>query len=148
MQALYFSAPNLSAHIARIRGLILRDGESAATVYGNSRLALLIVHDPEATRRDMLEEGWDAEDFPGWTDRGHMADKMQAFIPGVVDGQQEFYHVAPDGTVARWWLTPGIFGPTSHNPSVTDHPLGDTPRPGWHDADGNPLPRDPREATE
>ena len=73
---------------------------------------------------------------------------MNEFVPGIVPGQALFYHVAPDGTVARWWLTPGIFGPTSHNPSVTDHPLGQHPRPGWHDASGNPLPRDPREATE
>ena len=77
-----------------------------------------------------------------------MEEKMQEFIPGVVDGQKEFYHVAPDGTVARWWLTPARYTSTVHHPSVTDHPLGDTPRPGWFSASGNPIPRDPREATE
>ena len=74
-------------------------------------------------------------------------DKMNEFLPGIVPGQREFYHVAPDGTVARWWLTPGIYGPNSHNPQVTDHPLGTAPRPGWYDATGTPLPCDPSEAT-
>ena len=78
----------------------------------------------------------------------NIEDKMNEFVPGIVPGQALFYHVAPDGTVARWWLTPGTYGPTSHNPSVKDHPLGDTPRPGWHDASGNPLPRDPREVAQ
>lgn len=75
-----------------------------------------------------------------------ITDKMNEFAPGIVPGQTEFYHVAPDGTVARWWLTPGTFGPTSHNPSVTDHPLDAHPRPGWHDASGKPIHEDPREA--
>ena len=77
-----------------------------------------------------------------------ITDKMNEFVPGIVPGQAQFYHVAPDGTVARWWLTPGRYTSTVHHPSVTDHPLGDTPRPGWHDSEGNPIPRDPREATE
>lgn len=71
---------------------------------------------------------------------------MQEFIPGVVDGQAEFYHVAPDGlTITHFWLTPGRYGPTISGPAA-DHPLGDPPHhPGWHDATGLPLPRDPRE---
>lgn len=81
--------------------------------------------------------------------RGNMADKMQEFIPGIVEGQQEFYRVAADGAVSRWWLVPGSPGsPNTHNPGVTDHPLGVTPRPGWHDANGSPLPCDPREASQ
>lgn len=79
------------------------------------------------------------------TTKGHMTDKMGEFLPGVVEGQQKFYHVAPDGTVARWWLVPGRYTSTSHLRDCTDHPLGDHPRPGWHDEHGNPLPRDPRE---
>ena len=81
-------------------------------------------------------------------DQGHIADKMQEFTPGIVPGQQEFYHVSPDGTVARWWLVPLRYTSNSHDPIVTDHPLGHHPRPGWHDSDGNPLPCDPREATQ
>lgn len=77
--------------------------------------------------------------------KGHMAAKMQEFLPGVVDGQQAFYHAAPDGTVTRWWLVPGRYTSTSHLPDCTDHPVGDHPRPGWHDEHGRPLPRDPRE---
>jgi hypothetical protein len=77
-----------------------------------------------------------------------ITDKMNEFAPGIVPGQAEFLHVAPDGTVARWWLTTGTYGPTSHHPCVTDHPLGQHPTPGWHDATGNPLPCDPREATQ
>ena len=81
--------------------------------------------------------------------RGNMADKMNEFIPGVVDGQLAFCHVAPDSTVSRWWLVPGSPGsPTSHHPSVTDHRLGLTPRPGWYSSDGSPLPCDPREASQ
>lgn len=95
------------------------------------------VHDPAAERR---AAAWLAGE-----DQGHITDKMQDFIPGIVPGQAEFYHVAPDGTVARWWLTPGTFGPTSHHPCVTDHPLGAHPRPGWHDSEGNPMQKDPRQ---
>lgn len=75
-------------------------------------------------------------------------DKMNEFVPGIVPGQAQFYHVAPDGTVSRWWLTPGRYTSTVHHPSVTDHPLGDTPRIGWHDSVGTPIPCDPREATQ
>jgi hypothetical protein len=74
-----------------------------------------------------------------------ITDKMNEFVPGIVPGQVQFYHVAPDGTVARWWLTPGTFGPTVHHPGVTDHPLGETPRPGWHDSEGNLMHKDPRQ---
>lgn len=63
MQGFIFTHPNLSAHVQRIRGLILRPGESAATLYGRRDRAVLIVHDAEATQRAMLAEGWDAEDF-------------------------------------------------------------------------------------
>jgi hypothetical protein len=63
MQGLIFTHPNLSAHVERIRGLILRPGESAATLYGSRDKALLIIHDTAATRKAMLAEGWDTEDF-------------------------------------------------------------------------------------
>ena len=75
---------------------------------------------------------------------GNMEDKMNEFIPGIVPGQQEFYHVEDDGSVERWWIVPNTFGPTIYHPSVTDHPLGDTPRPGWFDSDGKALSRNPR----
>ena len=79
---------------------------------------------------------------------GNMADKMNEFIPGVVEGQHEFYHVAPNSAVSRWWLVPGSSGsPNAHTPGVTDHPLGVRPRPGWYSSEGTPLSCDPREAT-
>ncbi|TKD25129.1 hypothetical protein FBT96_03840 [Rhodobacter capsulatus] len=74
-------------------------------------------------------------------------DKMNEFVPGIVDGQREFYHVAADGAVTRWWLVPGRHTSTIYGPA-DGHPLGSAHRPGWHDATGNPLPCDPREATE
>ena len=77
----------------------------------------------------------------------NIEDKMNEFLPGIVDNQREFYHVAPDGAVMRWWLVPGRYTSTIHGPA-DDHPLGIAPRPGWHDGTGNPLPCDPREATE
>ena len=73
-------------------------------------------------------------------------DKMNEFVPGIVPGQMEFYHVAADGRVTRWWLVPGRHTSTTHGPAE-DHPLGTAPRPGWYDATGTPLPCDPREAT-
>ena len=75
---------------------------------------------------------------------GNMEDKMNEFIPGIVPGQQEFYHVEDDGMVVRWWIVPGTFGPSIYHPSVTDHPLGDTPRPGWYDANGMAVSDNPR----
>lgn len=74
-------------------------------------------------------------------------DKMNEFVPGIVPGQQEFYHVAGNSAVMRWWIVPGTFGPTSHGPA-DNHPCGEGPRPGWYDADGKALPRDPREAAQ
>ena len=76
----------------------------------------------------------------------NIEDKMNEFVPGIVPGQVEFYHVADDGTVARWWIVPGCPGcPTSHNPNVSDHPLGNSPRPGWRWRGGAPCESDPRE---
>jgi hypothetical protein len=74
-----------------------------------------------------------------------MEDKMQQFIPGIVEGQVEFFHVAEDGAVTAWWIVPGTFGPSIHGPAG-EHPLGEGPRPGWYDADGKALLGDPREA--
>lgn len=79
--------------------------------------------------------------------RGNIADKMNGFIPGLVEGQVEFYHVAEDGAVTRWWLVPGSYGPNSYGPAA-DHPLGWNPRPGWYDSNARPLPCDPREAAQ
>lgn len=76
----------------------------------------------------------------------NIEDKMNEFVPGIVPGQVEFYHVSPDGAVARWWLVPGRYTSTVHGPAIA-HPLGTEPRPGWHDANGHPLLCDPREAT-
>ena len=76
-----------------------------------------------------------------------MEDKMNEYVPGLVPGQVEFYHVAFDDAVTRWWLVPGRYTSTIYGPA-DDHPLGTAPRPGWHDATGKPLPCDPREATE
>ena len=77
----------------------------------------------------------------------NIEDKMNEFVPGIVPGQQEFYHVAPDGALTRWWLVPGRHTSTTHGPA-DEHPLGSSPRAGWYDSDGNPLPRDPREAAQ
>lgn len=77
----------------------------------------------------------------------NIENKMNEFVPGIVPGQVEFFHVSPDGAVTRWWLVPGRYTSTVHGPAV-DHPLGTAPRSGWHDAIGNPHPCDPREATE
>ena len=75
---------------------------------------------------------------------GNIEDKMNEFIPGIVPGQQEFYHVQDDGTVVRWWIVPNTFGPTSYS-LADDHPLSSSPRPGWYDSDGKALSRNPRE---
>jgi len=76
-----------------------------------------------------------------------MEDKMNEFVPGIVPGQQEFYHVARGGAVTHWWLVPRRYSSTISGPAKA-HPLGNSPRPGWYDAEGHPLPHDPREATE
>lgn len=72
-------------------------------------------------------------------------DKMNEFAPGIVPGQVEYLHVAPDGAVTRWWLVPGFGAPTIHHPGVTDHGLPGGTAPGWYLADGTPLPQDPRQ---
>ena len=77
----------------------------------------------------------------------NIEDKMNEFVPGIVPGQMEFYHVAGDGRVTRWWMVPGRHTSTTYGPAE-DHPLGTAPRPGWYDATGTPLPCDPREGTE
>lgn len=77
----------------------------------------------------------------------NIEDKMNEFLPGIVGGQREFYQVEADGAVTRWWLVPGRHTSSIHG-RADDHPLGTAPRPGWHDASGNPLPCDPREVTE
>ena len=76
--------------------------------------------------------------------RGGMADKMQQFVPGIVPGQREFFHVAASGTVERYWLVPGAQSSNIRGPA-TDHPLGIGAEPGWYDSSGNKLSRDPRE---
>ncbi len=78
---------------------------------------------------------------------GNIEDKMNEFVLGIVDGQREFYHVAADGAVTHWWLVPGRHTSTIHGPA-DDHAMSHTPRPGWHDANGNPLPCDPREPSQ
>lgn len=62
MQTIFFKHPNLDAHVERIEGLILREGESVSRVPG-SEVAILLVHDPDRTQLEMLDEGWDEEDF-------------------------------------------------------------------------------------
>ena len=62
-------------------------------------------------------------------------DKMNEFVPGIVDDQQEFYQVAGDGSVTHWWLIPNRYTWTISGPT-DDHPLGNTPRPGWYDEIG------------
>lgn len=75
---------------------------------------------------------------------GNIEDKMNEFIPGIVDGQQEFYHVRADGgLVERWWIVPNTFGPTIYGPA-DDHPLGSSPLPGWYDSDGKAVSVNPR----
>ena len=36
-----------------------------------------------------------------------LRDRMNEFVPGIVDDQEEFFHVAPGGAVTHWWLVPG-----------------------------------------
>jgi hypothetical protein len=72
-----------------------------------------------------------------------MEDKMQQFIPGIAPGQVEFFHVAADGAVTRWWLVPGQAAPSIRAPAP-DHPLGRNPAPGWYWGDGTPFDGDPR----
>ena len=74
---------------------------------------------------------------------GTIEDKMNEFIPGIADGQQEFYEVGDDGMVVRWWIVPNTFGPSSYS-LADDHPLGNSPLPGWYDSDGKALSRNPR----
>lgn len=75
---------------------------------------------------------------------GYIEDKMNEFTPGILPGQQEFYHVREDdGSVERWWIVPNTFGPTSYS-LADDHPLGNSPFPGWYDSDGKALSRNPR----
>ena len=74
----------------------------------------------------------------------NIEDKMNQFLLGIVDGQVEFYCVADDGTVARWWIVPGRHTSTIHGPAK-DHPLGRNPRPGWYWRGGAPCDGDPRE---
>lgn len=62
MQTLFIRTPNVAAHIERISGLILREGELATRVPGTA-IAALFVRSAKATRAEMLAEGWDAEDF-------------------------------------------------------------------------------------
>lgn len=146
MQTLFIKTPNISAHVDRIDGFIIRrgSGETVARVPGTS-IAVLCVHDAAAARRAMLDEGWDPEDFVGWEQpRSAMADKMQQFVPGIVPGQRLFYHVAATGTVEGHWLVPGAQASNIRGPA-TDHPLGIGPEPGWYDSSGNKLARDPRE---
>lgn len=73
-----------------------------------------------------------------------MEDKMQEFTPGIAPGQVEFYHVAADGAVTRWWLIPGQAAPSTHG-QAQDHPLGRSPAPGWYDSAGNAMQEDPRQ---
>ena len=77
----------------------------------------------------------------------NIEDKMNEFVPGIVPGQQEFYHVAGDGAVTHWWIVPGRQTTTIHGPADS-HPCGEGPRPGWYDSNGKPLPCDPREAAQ
>ena len=76
----------------------------------------------------------------------NIEDKMNEFIPGIVDDQQEFYQVAGDGAVTHWWLVPRRYTSTISGPA-DKHPLGNSPCAGWYDEAGTPLPCDPREAT-
>ncbi len=71
-------------------------------------------------------------------------DKMNEFAPGIVEEQIEFFHVADDGAVTRWWLVPGRYTSTIHGPAES-HPLGQDPRPGWYWRGGAPCECDPRE---
>mgnify|MGYP001199982159 CR=1 FL=1 len=73
-----------------------------------------------------------------------LEDKMSEFAPGLAEVQVEFYRVADDGTVERWWIVPGTSGPTSHGPA-DGNPLGPNPRPGWYWRGGAPCECDPRE---
>mgnify|MGYP005749904867 CR=1 FL=1 len=73
-----------------------------------------------------------------------MEDKMQEFTPGIAPGQVEFFHVAADGAVTRWWIIPGQAAPSIHGPAL-DHPLGRSPAPGWYWRGGAPCDRDPRQ---
>ncbi len=70
-------------------------------------------------------------------------DKMNEFVPGIVDDQRQFYHVEGDGAVTEWWLVPLRYTSTISGPA-DDHPLGNSPRPGWYDSDGKALSRNPR----
>jgi hypothetical protein len=74
---------------------------------------------------------------------GTIEDKLNEFVPGTVPGQQEFYHVEDDGTVVRWWIVPNTFGPTNYS-LADDHPLGNSPLPGWYDSDGKAVSGNPR----
>ena len=77
----------------------------------------------------------------------NIEDKMNEFVPGIVDGRVEFYHVAGAGAVTHWWLVPGRHRSTISGPA-DGHPCGEGQRPGWYDIDGTPLPHDPREAAQ
>jgi hypothetical protein len=82
----------------------------------------------------------------GGSEVSNIEDKMNEFIPGIVEDQRRFYQVASDGSVTGWWLVPNRYTSTISGPT-DDHPLGNTPRPGWYDEIGTPLPCDPREKT-
>ena len=71
--------------------------------------------------------------------------RMNEFIPGVVDGQHKFTMSLRTALSADGGLSPAR--PT-HTPGVTDHPLGVTNQLAWHDANGTPLPCDPRGASQ
>ncbi|MDN5787078.1 hypothetical protein [Pseudorhodobacter sp.] len=75
---------------------------------------------------------------------GNMEGNLQQFIPGIVEGQRQFYFVPEVGPVERHWLVPGTFGPRSYGPAI-DHPFGSDPTPAWYAEDGTRLARDPRE---
>jgi len=121
-------------------GLLLRGSPAFARAFASGQRTYYGCGEALAQRRYPALDAYITAPF----NASSMADKMQGFIPGIVPGQRRFYHVAASGTVEGHWLVPGTHGPQSHGPAP-DHPLGVGPEPGWYDADGNKLARDPRE---
>ena len=76
--------------------------------------------------------------------QGHIVDKMNEFAPGIVEGQAMFFRVPEEGPVERHWVVPGRWTSSTHGVAA-EHPLGEDAAPGWYDAEGRRLPRDPRE---
>lgn len=133
----------------RITARVIRDGQPFTTEpeFGSS------VDEAKARLWQWIHEcGWA---FVAWHDlfqieeepptvtqialRGHIADKMNEFTPGIVPGQQEFYHVAPDGTVSRWWLVPSATRPTAMILSSPITPLGIIPARAGMTATATPF---------